>query len=188
MTVFVIIVAFFAATSLVLGIYFRIAEFDVLASDKVWDRIAPASHKIVSDERVPDELAEIVTAFTMLAGCGCFVNGLMMGGVKRSFGFDEKLEKDDLKLKDSIAALDDDTQRLLSNLLQDLLLFDSLHAPILGRISRWLNPEKFKRIDYKTFPADSSDEREFIFRITHEAEATIEKKQQTRPHGSPVAA
>lgn len=146
MTVLLPILGFLAVVSLALGFYFRIAEYDILESDRVWDRIAPASLAIVEDESVPDELAMIVTAFSMLAGCGCFVNAILFETAKRKLGVSKASTSNSLDAK--VSELSDESRHALFNLLRDLVLFDSLHAPILGRLCRAIHHRQLRRIEY----------------------------------------
>lgn len=187
MTLILTSFAFLAAVSLLLGLYFRIAEYDVLASDQVWERIAPASLAIVNDERVPDEIAAVVAAFSMMTGCGCFVNSVLADTFKAKFGITAR-SADAAGLSKKIASLDDETKHLLANLLQDLLIFDTLHAPLLGRLCRVLNRSQFSRAKYRPKNLDPDSEQAVIIRLTYAAELTIERKNGERQVPSLVAA
>ncbi|ASJ90264.1 hypothetical protein [Porphyrobacter sp. CACIAM 03H1] len=180
MTLILTFAAFLAATSFVLGIYFRIAEYDVLASEKVWERIAPAAQSIVDNDKVPDEIAAMVAAFAVMTGCGCFVNSVLVHSLKTKLGVRARVDDDADRVKEQVAALDPDVRHALANLLQDLLIFDSLHAPIFGRLCRVLNREDFARDKYRLPPSSPAVEREVIFRITTAAEPIIERKNEAK--------
>lgn len=180
MTLILTFASFFVAISFGLGLYFRIAEYDVLASEKVWERIAPAALAIVDDEGVPDEIAAMVAAFSMLTGCGCFVNSVLIDSIKSRLGFSIAAAAEDLRAREQIGDLAPEVRHALALLLQDLLIFDSLHAPILGRLCRVLNRDEFSRDRYRRKTANPEKEREVIFRITTAAETAIERKSDPR--------
>lgn len=180
MTLILTFAAFLAAISFALGMYFRIAEYDVLASDKVWERIAPAAQAIVDNEEVPDEIAAMVADFAMLTGCGCFVNSVLAHALKTKLGLRVQVDQDAHRVRAQIADLKPDVRHTLANLLQDLLIFDSLHAPLLGRLCRVLNREEFSRDRYRSPSPSPAVEQEVIFRITSAAEAIIERKNEAK--------
>lgn len=165
-----------AAISFGFGLYFRIAEYDVLASDKVWDRIVPAAKTLVDDERLPDTVAATITMFSMATGCGCFVRILVFDAIRDKLksllhiAFKSHIEPDH-----DLDALPEFLKHDVFKLLEDLILFDSLHSPILGRACRVMHRTKFARSKYRRVETPEQEIRE-IAMITTAFERVVAKK------------
>jgi hypothetical protein len=108
MTYALAIVGLLTVISLGLGLYFRVAEYDILAADKVWDRIAPAAQAIVDDDSIPDSIAGDVTAFAMLSGCGCFTSVMLINALMDRIGVKTPPPSEDLQ--HSLDVLDDQSR------------------------------------------------------------------------------
>jgi hypothetical protein len=141
------IIVVLLALTLLGGLYYRVAELDILASEKVWDRISSNVKLVIDNDVYPDDVVKDISIFSIMTGCGCFTTGALLGWVSQKFFVRKEPDGD---LWGSISLLNDGDRHTLSAIMNDLMLFDSLHSPILGRCFRFLYRDVFRRADYRS--------------------------------------
>lgn len=192
MTLFAISLSIGLLVTLLIGFYYRIAEQDVLASQQVWDRIVDKVKLLIDDDEFPDEMANDMAIFSLLAGCGCFTTVTVKQWILSTFFGRKTVADPDVAVM--FEDMTDERRHKFSAIMTDLMLFDSLHAPIMGRMLRAIHRDQFRRAAYRTNTAERSDsdvrahEIKQIAIATHSVETVFKAKRNTHMVTSHVPA
>ncbi|OAO00371.1 hypothetical protein A8B75_18705 [Sphingomonadales bacterium EhC05] len=184
----VVIVLFLAIVSFGLGIYFRVAEYDILAADRVWERIAPNAKAIVSNDAYSDRVAFDISMFSVLAGCGCFTNAMLVIWFKTAVLRMSPGKVSGNPLAPELNALPEDLRGNVLELFNDMMLFDSLHAPILGRVCRVIYREAFSRKLYRPNLSDQAQTNIVLLMAMAAEDVVAKKAKEEMPQGNLIAA
>jgi hypothetical protein len=155
LTLYAIALSIGLVTTLLAGFYYRIAEQDVLASQQVWDRLADKVKAMIDDDEFPDEMANDMVIFSLLAGCGCFTVVTVKQWLRSKLRRRKALPDADIAAMFEL--MTDERRHKFSAIMTDLMLFDSLHAPITGRLLRAIYRDQFRRAAYRTPSVECSD-------------------------------
>jgi hypothetical protein len=155
MTLFAMALSIGLLITLLVGFYYRIAEQDILASQQVWDRLADKVKVMIDDDEFPDEMANDMAIFSLLAGCGCFT-GVAVRQWMLSKALRRKLLPDP-NVAVMFEDMTDERRHKFSAIMTDLMLFDSLHAPVMGRLLRAIHRDQFRRAAYRTQTVECSE-------------------------------
>lgn len=124
-------------------IAFRLCEYYVSRAtrsyahaEKAWSEAMTLAHEILEKD-IPLSVAQLIVATSALAGCGCFVRGLIASAylphTRR-----EKSESSnswDGAFTD-LEALDSENRKLFNDFLVRIVIYDSYKNPISGKIFR----------------------------------------------------
>jgi hypothetical protein len=182
MTLVLFLLLALAAISFALGWYFRQIEAGIAESLPLWDQLIANVNLLVSDPATPDEIAEDVSIYADLAGCGCFVGSLVRDLLIRDLARKYREEKDSA---DHLRALTSSQKRLLGLIMRDVLLFDSLHMPILGRLFRWMIKQSLAETTDEQHRAHLEGLHSIMYTAHHVAQRRL--KQHRVPHQALLA-
>ena len=155
MTLFALALSIGLLVTLLIGFYYRIAEQDIIASQQVWDRIVDKVKSVIDDDEFPDEMAKDMAIFSLLAGCGCFTAVTVRQWI--SIKLIGRKTVADRNIAAMFESMTDERRHKFSEIMTDLMLFDSLHAPIIGRLLRAIYHDQFRRAAYRTQAVESSE-------------------------------
>lgn len=134
MTLLGIIIAALVAASQAAGSLFRLKERDLLEAEKIWPRVHARLVSIIDADAFPDSIAENVTVFSAIAGCGCFTRQMLLTWAMKKIG----LKRAQDRPVPEIQRLSEHQRHELGLLLRDLILLDSYYVWFSGRLLRTL--------------------------------------------------
>jgi hypothetical protein len=101
-----------------------------IASELYWRRLAANSRRLLSDDDLPDEIAEMVHSLMLVAGSGFMTTTVLKDAVRGRLGIPEP------KSSRLLESLSPRQRSEFVHVVADALLYDSLQVPLRGFLFR----------------------------------------------------